>query len=351
MSVTPLSPQNVPYLVLDNMRFESDPAPMDIDLGEGFPIYGRIADYTNDRAATAQLIDTHTGIKGPQVDIADNGYFQLRAPYLRSDLIVRLQGDNTLLPTVDIPIRLEEGDDDGFRLDVELGSLDTATVFGRIVNPEILAYGDRSTIRFESVELTDTIGSINVETNNDLNGNFTVHLLKGTYKMTIIPPYLENAIVSPTSMDVVIDELHLGLGDIVLPEPVTVTGILTDLNGFPSPAATVQFKDVNYANTAHSTTTDENGRFSIKLPPVLMDTTIIPNGPNAAIQNFTTDLRGDTRDFEWSLESGQLLSGVASFEGLAVPFALLEVYQGDQKLATGLTGENGEFEFQIQVEE
>ena len=51
------------------------------------------------------------------------------------------------------------------------------------------------------------------------------------------------------------------------------------------------------------------------------------------------------------LESGQLLSGVASFEGLAVPFALLEVYQGEQKLATGLTGENGDFDFQIQVEE
>ena len=47
------------------------------------------------------------------------------------------------------------------------------------------------------------------------------------------------------------------------------------------------------------------------------------------------------------LQSGQLLSGVASFDGLAVPFALLGVYQGEQKLATGLTGENGEIDFQI----
>ena len=351
MSVTPLSPQNVPYLVLDNMRFESDPAPMEVDLGEGFPIYGRITDYTNERAATAQLIDSHTGIKGPQVSIAENGYFQLRAPYLRSDLTVRLQGNNTLLPTVDIPIRLEEGDDDGFRLDVELGALDVATVFGRIVNPEILAYADRSTIRFESTELTDTIGSISVETNNDINGNFTVHLLKGTYKMTVIPPYSENAVVSPTSLDVVIDDLHFGLGDIVLPEPVTVTGVITDLDGLPNPDTTIQFKDVNYANTVHTTVTDESGRFSIKVPPVLMNTSIIPNSPNTAIQNFTSDLRGEIRDFEWTLQSGQLLSGVASFDGLAVPFALLEVYQGDQKLATGLTGENGDFDFQIQVEE
>lgn len=351
MSVTPLSPQNVPYLVLENMRFESNPAPMEVDLGEGFPIYGRITDYTSERAATAQLIDTHTGIKGPQVAIADNGYFQLRAPYLRSDLTVRLQGNNTLLPTVDIPIRLEEGDDDGFRLDVELGALDVATVFGRVVNPEILAYADRSSIRFESIELSDTIGNITVETNNDINGNFTVHLLKGTYKMTIIPPYSENAVVSPTSIDVVIDDLHLGLGDIVLPEPVMVTGVLSDLDGLPSPNATIQFKDVNYANTVHSTTTDETGRFSIKVPPVLMDTSIVPSIPNAAIQNFQTDLRTDFTDFQWTLQSGQPLAGVASFQGFSVPFALLEVYQGDKKLATGLTGENGEFDFQIQVEE
>ena len=36
-------------------------------------------------------------------------------------------------------------------------------------------------------------------------------------------------------MDVVIDDLHLDLGDIVLPEPVTVTGVVTDLDGLPSP--------------------------------------------------------------------------------------------------------------------
>ena len=126
---------------------------------------------------------------------------------------------------------------------------------------------------------------------------------------------------------------------------------VTDLDGLPSPGTTIQFKDVNYANTVHTTLTDESGRFSIKVPPVLMDTCIIPNNPNTAIQNFTSDLRGEVRDFTWMLESGQLLSGAASFEGLAVPFALLEVYQGEQKLATGLTGENGEFDFQIQVEE
>ncbi len=352
MSITPLSPQNVPYSVLEDMRFESDPAPMDIDLGEGIPIYGRILDHDNARTATAQLIDTHTGIKGPQVDVADNGYFQLRAPQLRSDLTVRVQGtNNALLPTVDIPIRVEENDTDGFRLDIELGNLDVSTVFGRIVNLEQIAYADRSTIIFESIELADTEGKVRVETNNDLNGNFTVHLLDGLYKMTVIPPYSENSIVSPTSLDVIVDADHLGLGDIILPDLVTVTGSLLDTDGLPSIDTTIQFKDVNYANTIHSTQTDQTGRFSIKLPPVLMTTTILPNTATSAIQNFTTDLRGEVRQFDWTLQTGQPLSGVASYEGFAVPFALIEVFQGEQKLATGLTGQNGDFNFQIQVAE
>ena len=60
--------------------------------------------------------------------------------------------------------------------------------------------------------------------------------------MTVIPPYSENAIVSPTSMDVVIDDLHFGLGDIVLPEPVTATGVITDLDGLPSADTTIHSK-------------------------------------------------------------------------------------------------------------
>jgi len=83
----------------------------------------------------------------------------------------------------------------------------------------------------------------------------------------------------------------------------------------------------------------------------LMTTTILPNTATSAIQNFTTDLRGEVRQFDWTLQTGQPLSGVASYEGFAVPFALIEVFQGEQKLATGLTGQNGEFNFQIQVAE
>ena len=65
---------------------------------------------------------------------------------------------------------------------------------------------------------------------------------------------------------------------------------------------------------------------------------------------FPDRLTGDLRDFDWMLESGQLLSGVASFEGLAVPF-FHSKYTKESERGTGLTGTNGEFDFQGQVEE
>ena len=351
MSVTPLSPQNVPYLVVEEMRFVSAPSPMEINLGEGVPIYGQILDFDDSLIATAQLIDTHTGIKGPQVSIAENGYFQLRAPESRADLTIRIQGGNhSIFPTVDIPIRLQEEDDDGFRLDVEMGDLNVSTVFGRLVDQYGIPFPDRSTIRLESLELVGSNGQIIAETNNDINGNFSTTLLEGRYKITVIPPYIEEATVSPTSLEVHVDSERIGLGDIALPAPISISGVINDQDGFPSVDTTIQFKDINYAQIVHSTSTDENGRFTIKVPPVLMDTSIIPSTSNAAIK-FATDLNENLTTFEWTLQTGQPLSGVVNFDGFAVPFALIEVFQGDNKLATGLTGQNGEFDLQIQVED
>lgn len=175
--------------------------------------------------------------------------------------------------------------------------------------------------------------------------------MTGRYKVTIIPPYGEDLEVSPTSIEVTVDADRIGTGDIVLPSPITVSGNITGLDGLPSDGTTVQFTDVNYEQRVYSTATDGQGRFSLKLPPVLMNTSIIPPSASTAIQNFETDLRGSPEPFSWSLETGQPLSGVINFDGYAVPFALIEVFQGDNKLATGLTGENGEFDLQIQVEE
>ena len=352
MSIAPLSPQNVPYLVMEDLRFASESAPMEIDLGAGIPIYGRIVDFDPTLIATAQLIDTQTQIKGPKVDIMDNGYFQLRAPHTRSEFTIRIQGSEySLFPTMDIPVQLAEEDTDGFRADIEVGELDMSTVFGRVVDSNMIPYSERCTIRFESIELFNSTGHIAIETNNDVGGHYSTTLVEGRYKVSIIPPYSEDIDVAPTSLELTVDSDRIPTGDLVLPSPVTVSGNIVGLDGLPSDGTVVQFTDVNFEQRLYSTTTDPQGRFSLKLPPVLMNTSIIPPSSSSAIQNFQTDLRSYIESFEWSLQTGQPLSGVISFEGSAVPFSMIEVFQGDRKLATGLTGENGEFELQIQVEE
>jgi hypothetical protein len=232
-----------------------------------------------------------------------------------------------------------------------MGELDMSTVFGRVVDSNLIPYSERCTIRFESIELFNSTGHIDIETNNDVGGHYSTTLVEGRYKVSIVPPYSEDIDVAPTSLELTVDSDRIATGDLVLPSPVTVSGNIVGLDGLPSDGTVVQFTDVNFEQRLYSTTTDPQGRFSIKLPPVLMNTSIVPTSSSSAIQNFQTDLRSYVTSFEWSLQTGQPLAGVISFDGAAVPFSMIEVFQGERKLATGLTGENGEFELQIQVEE
>ena len=352
LSITPLSPQNVPYLIVDNLNFLESSTPLEIDLGSGVPIYGIVHNFSSALHASAQLIDGLTGIKGPQIDIQNNGYFQLRAPPNRNDFTIRIQGtDNELIPKLDIPVYVSELDTEGLRVDVDLGTLEYSTVTGRLLNSELIPFSERSIIRFESLNLYNSDGSVYVETNNDFNGYFNVTLLQGVYKMTIIPSYEENGAAAPISLEVTIDHERAELSDIQLPSLQNFSGIIYGIDSLPSAGVTVNFKDANFDQNTYSTITDDMGRFDIKLPPVLMNVSLIPGSTNAAISNFAVDLRNDQSDFNWTLQTGQHIAGQIKTDEYTVPFALIEIYQGGNLLANGLSGQDGEFALQIQIEE
>lgn len=356
LSITPLSPQNVPYLIVDALDFTINSESLQIDLGAGVPVYGVVADFDPSLSATAQLIDVYTGVKGPQIDIEDNGYFQLRAPENRNELIVRIQGSDTqVLPVLDIPIHLQEGSQEGMRVDVDMGDLTTSTLSGRLMytdtNSNVVAFSDRAIIRLESTELFFAEGTVFVETNNDWNGYFNINLLAGNYKLTVIPPYTEDARISPISMEITVDQSRENLDDIVLASPQHLSGVVVSADGIPSAGVTIHCKDVNFGQNSYSTISDETGRFDIQLPPVLMNVSLIPASSNAAISNFSLDVRNASTELVWNLQSGQKISGVASYQDQMVPFALVEIYQNDKLLANGLTGPDGGFSMQILVEE
>jgi hypothetical protein len=353
LSVSPLSPQNVPYTIVDNLDFTQVTPQLEVDLGIGTPVYGQILGFSDhQQEATAQLIDTLTGLKGPQIDIAENGYFQLRAPTNRSDFTIRIQGaNNDLIPMLDILIRIEDDDTDGFQLEIDMGDIIPINVSGQLEDPEGVAYSERAVIRFQSIELYNADGNVFVETNNDFNGQFSVNLLEGRYKVDFIPPFIESEEVSPVSMEIEVLSPREQLEQIRLKEQVLITAVVIAPDGLPASNVNTTFRDVNFDQYTYSGTTDESGRLDIMLPPVLMDVTLHPTNGIGAVTNFQTDISTFNEEFEWSLQNGEYISGTILFEEETVPFSLIEIYQGDQLLANGLSGPSGEFELQIQVEE
>jgi hypothetical protein len=355
ISVTPLSPQNVPYTIVENLNLEGELPQLDIDLGVGLPIYGLIEGFAaSGLSAQAQLIDADTGIKGPQIEISDNGYFQLRAPTNRRDFIVRIKGEqNDVFPTIDIPIRTEENDEDGFRLDLSIGDLSPSTVSGTINDINGSGYFERATIRFRSISLTDSDGFIELETNNDSNGNFTVNLLEGSYDMEIIPPYDENALEAPVFLTIEVNENQEELGVIHFKEKINYSAVILGVDGLPSTNVTVNLKEQGFNEHLYSGKTDDSGRLNILIPPADMNVSLIPDNSIEAITNFSisADDVNTTEEPEWHLQEGRTLSGTISTADDFVRFALIEVYQGNTLLANGLSDMEGAFSLQLQTEE
>ena len=355
ISVTPLSPQNVPYTIVEGLNFEGELPQLNIDLGVGLPIYGLIEGFAaSGLSAQAQLIDADTGIKGPQIDISDNGYFQLRAPTNRQNFIVRIKGEqNDVFPTIDIPVRTEENDEDGFRLDLSIGDLTPSTVSGTINDINGTGYFERATIRFRSINLTNSDGFIELETNNDSNGNFTVNLLEGSYEMEIIPPYDENALEAPVFLTIEVNENQEELGEIYFKEKINYSAVILGVDGLPSTNVTVNLKEQGFNEHLYSGKTDNSGRLAILIPPTDMNVSLIPDNNIEAITNFfiSVDNVDGAEEPEWHLQEGRTLSGSISASNDVVRFALIEVYQGNTLLANGLSDMEGSFSLQLQTEE
>ena len=360
ISVAPLSPQNVPYTIVEGLSFGSDVPRLDIDLGVGNPIYGTIEGFSDAGfSAQVQLIDLETGVKGPQTDISANGYFQVRAPSNRQDFILRVQGEQSnTLPTIDTQVHLEANTEDSREINLSLGDLTPSTVTGQLLDVDGSSYAERSTIRFHSNSLADNEGVIDIETNNDDNSSFTVNLLKGIYEIEIIPPYSETEKEAPVFLTLDVNERLVDLGEIYFKKKITYSAIVLGIDGLPSSNVTVNFKEQEFNEYLYSGKTDDNGRLSILIPAVDMNVSLIPDNSFETITNLSLDAidialaeDSELQLPEWPLQSGQPLSGTLQIEDEVIPFALIEVYQGNTLLANGLSDLDGYFSLQIQTEE
>ena len=129
--------------------------------------------------------------------------------------------------------------------------------------------------------------------------------------------------------------------------------MILGVDGLPSTNVTVNLKEQGFNELLYSGKTDDSGRLDILIPPTDMDVSLIPDNSIEAITNFSISIDDDDgiEEPEWQLQLGQTLSGTITTGDSLVPFALLEVYQGNTLLANGLSDMNGVFSLQIQTEE
>ena len=133
--------------------------------------------------------------------------FYDQSPETRSDVFPDTPYLRDVAPIIQIPFHLPQ-DEEGLEVNVDLGSTSAFSVAGFIQSPYETGYQPRAKIRFTSLELFESTGSYQVETNNDTQGLFRSNLLPGRYLMDIIPPFGEYDGASPLQQNLKLERMQ-----------------------------------------------------------------------------------------------------------------------------------------------
>lgn len=353
LSIIPHSPELLPFLVLDQQSMLSGHS-LDVHLDFGIGVYGHVTQSDGSDVASVgsgrprvSLIDSATGVEGAAVETTASGWYQLRA--FPGEYTLRVEGaDASTIPRVDVPeVVVVDGEGDALRVDVLVGTLRPTEVRGKVVDINGTAVVDAK-VRFTSVSLTDALGDAFVETDTDRSGVVSPQLLPGEWRVEVIPPYDKDAVVSPSSFELRVEGTSQNLGEIVLPDKLTVEGTLLDPSGDPIQDAVVTATEAGFDQAAWSTITDRDGQFQLDVPDApLVYTFSPPAGSSAAITRLSVSEPADGGGAR-QLSPGEIIEGVARSEGEALSFSLVELRTASgQTLASTLTDGDGGFRFRI----
>ena len=349
-AVIPAESARLPFLVATDQSFTGDLAFDDVDLalGYGAPVYGRVMDASGDGVpgALVSLIEPDTGVQGPVTTTGSDGYYMLRS--LEGAWSLRVAGEaGSYLPTIDTYLVVE--DDTGVLLDVEIGDTSPVTVRGKVLDEDGDPVSDVS-VRFISSLLSYADGEAVVETNPDKNGIFIVELLPGQWGAEFIPDY--DTELSPVAVDFDVDDD----GD-TLPAEVELPGrapFIADVSypdGSVATGVTVSAREIGFEHRSYSGTTDSTGMLSIAVPQVPLHVTLAPPDDGAAITTIDVDPATEDRDnwSELSLTAGVPVSGVVQLDGDPVPYAVVELRNGEtgELLGTTISDDTGAFSVRV----
>lgn len=346
--VVPVESALLPFEVRTILLLAGDLELSDLYLDYGAPVWGQVtrSDGTPVTDATVHLVDSESGATGPVALVDDEGRYLLRAYPGDYQLVVK--GDVASAdPTVVVEAVVE--DDDGVRVDVDLGPAYRHGVRGELVDEAGQSLGrvDDYVVRLTSIALGDIDGELVYETDADREGRFSAEVMAGEYLLEVIPAY--DAGMSPLSQRVTVSDADINLGDLVVPGRVSWSARIYDPQGAPAPDVLVVAREIGFDGYTYSATSSVDGLLSIELPATAVELTLTPADDRSAITHITYDPASARDSLE--LASGTTVSGTLEARGEPVPYALVEIRDQDGRLyASGLSDGDGGFRFRVESE-
>lgn len=347
LSVIPLDPENLPFLVLSDLSIDDD-LPLDaddLDLGYGNPVYGLVTKSDGTPVtADVSLIDAATGVRGPSVETDASGYYQLRA--LPGSYVLEVEGASGFaVPTIRKDIEVVENE--GVNADADMGDFQPVSFVGEVVDTTGKGVPG-VTVRFTSIELEDGDWSLERETQTDSSSVVNTRLLPGTWHVEVIPDY--SAELSPVSLDIEVDTTEFTLDEpVVLPSLSLLSALVLDPHGSPMSGVVVAATEQGFDGRTWTGVTDTAGLISLEVPATALSLSLSPPSDEAAVTRLDLDTPADMPE-SIQLSAGYPISGRLVVGDEEVPYALIEIRNPDTGalLGSALAGSDGTFSLNLQ---
>ena len=348
LSVIPETGETLPLYVQTNAVISDDLNLETLDLGFGEPVYGQVFNDEGDPIShcAVYLVDTTTGVASQNVYTSESGHFMIRANPGSYDLIA-LGRVGRAIPRLTTAIEVvEDGTEEVF---VDMGPISPVTVMGQVFGPLNRTAQRDIRVRFSSSRLWGSDGSLEIETETDGDGLFNRTLLPGDWSAEFIPPF--DSDLAPLEMTFTVQDGE-GLVDleiVTLPERVPFNSTARNQQGRPVQGVAINARERGFDEYIHSTTSNENGNFTLDVPPAPLDFMLIPPDPSLAVTRVFVNPTTDSGSI--SLVEGELVEGRITSDGFDVSYALLEIRNPSGELyATVLTGPDGSFSVRIDTD-
>jgi hypothetical protein len=359
VAIVPEDGALAPVRVIEGAELDSDRARWDQALPTGIPVYGRIQGTVDGVAEglsgvqlrLVRMVGT-TAIASSVFTTDRTGWYLGRVEET-GDYVLEVVGGATsavgrVAPDVLTDV-LVEGED-GVEVSLDLGEVQHAAAIGTVLDAEGNRIADAH-LRFTATSLDAGVGTLDVETETSVNGDFVAFLLPGTYDIDVIAPYDDAAPLTPVHYDGIRVSADADLGAVRLASAGHLSGTVFDARGNPASNVLVTATEQGFDGYVFYGHTDDDGAFTLPVSDVPLAVSLTPPAGQVpgAVTFLDVNSPGNLKDLD--LDPGVQVTGSVSFEDAAVGYAAVEVRDATSGVLLGLTttDEAGTFALQVSV--